>query len=165
MVDRVADALAASEVERAHAAVSPHAPATREHVAARGGLPTVETPGEGYVADLRAALDVVGTPALTVAADLPLLDGDAVDRVLDAFDGRSLTVCVPAALKRRLGASADTTFERDGRAIAPAGINVVADADADTMYETYDARFAVNVNRQSDADLAEALLGGGDGPR
>jgi len=165
MVDRVADALAASGVERTHAVVSPHAPATRERVAARGDLSTVETPGEGYVEDLQTALEAVGTPALTVAADLPLLDGDAVDRVLDAVDGRSLTVCVPAALKRRLGASADTTFERGGRALAPAGVNVVADGPDETTYETYDARFAVNVNRPSDADLAEALLGGADGPR
>ncbi|WP_209019559.1 NTP transferase domain-containing protein [Halorussus marinus] len=165
MVDRVADALAASGLERAHAVVSPHAPETRAHVSAREDLAVVETPGEGYVADLRTALDRVGTPALTVAADLPVLDGAAVDRVRDAFDGRSVTVCVPAALKRRLGASADTTFERDGRALAPAGINVVADASEETIYETYDARFALNVNRRSDADLAETLLGGADGPR
>ena len=68
----------------------------------------------------------------------------------------SLTVCVPAALKRRLGASVDTSFERDGRAVAPTGLNVVA-GDDDTVALTYDARLAVNVNRPADRDLAEAL--------
>ena len=173
MVERVAGALADSEIETTHAAVSPHAPATREYLDDCVSLPTVETPGEGYVADLQVALETVEPPVLTVAADLPLLEADAVNAVLDAFDGRSLTVCVPAALKRALGASADTTFERngdsddgDGRELAPAGINVVADADRDTMYETYDARFAVNVNRRADAELAETLLGSdSDGPR
>jgi adenosylcobinamide-phosphate guanylyltransferase len=181
MVARVVDALAASEVGTVRAAVSPNAPATRRFAEARDDLVTVETPGEGYVEDLRVALETVETPALTVAADLPLLAADAVDAVLAAHDARtadhptadppaadsqttdahepaSLTVCVPAALKRALGASTDTTFERDGRQLAPAGVNVVADADTETMYETYDARFAVNVNRPSDADLAEALL-------
>ncbi|USZ69647.1 NTP transferase domain-containing protein [Halorussus salilacus] len=171
MVERVADALAGSRVETTYAAVSPRAPETRGRVspetrprvgdAAGGGvsLPTVETPGEGYVADLQTALETVDPPVLTVAADLPLLEADAVNAVLDAFDGRSLTVCVPADLKRALGASTDTTFERDdGRELAPAGINVVAETEEDTMHTTYDARFAVNVNRQSDADLAEALL-------
>ncbi|MFC4553283.1 MULTISPECIES: NTP transferase domain-containing protein [Halorussus] len=177
MVERVADALADSRVDTTYAVVSPHAPATREYAAARDSLGVVETPGEGYVADLQVALETVDQPVFTVAADLPLLAGDAVDDVLDAFDGGSLTVCVPAALKRALGASADTTFEPDGdgrgRELAPTGANVVADADRDTMYTTYDARFAVNVNRRSDAELAAELLsdspprepGGDDGPR
>lgn len=176
MVERVAEALAGSRVETTYAVVSPNAPGTRERFAGRAtsatratraSLEVIETPGEGYVADLQCALETVERPVLTVAADLPLLEADAVNAVLDAFDGRSLTVCVPAALKRALGASADTTFECGGedddadsgaRELAPAGINVVADTDDETMYTTYDARFAVNVNRQSDADLAEALL-------
>ncbi|PSP55334.1 cobalamin biosynthesis protein CobY [Halobacteriales archaeon QS_1_67_19] len=164
MIDRVADALLASRIETVHAVVSPHAPATREHVETDPALRTIETPGEGYVADVDAALARVDTPALTVAADLPLLAGDAVDAVLAARDGGSLTVCVPAALKRALGASADTTFEREGRELAPTGVNVVADA-GDAPHVTHDARFAVNVNRRADADLAESLLGGDDGSR
>ncbi|WP_267642323.1 NTP transferase domain-containing protein [Haloarchaeobius amylolyticus] len=160
MVDRVLSALAGSRVETAYAAVSPHAPATREHLSKTTfddlALSLVETPGEGYVTDLQAALDTVEPPVLTVAADLPLLAPVVVDRVLDRFaagERDSLTVVVPTDLKRALGASCDTEF--DG--LAPTGVNVVADADSDTMYTSYDARLAVNVNRQSDADLAEAL--------
>jgi adenosylcobinamide-phosphate guanylyltransferase len=149
MVDRVAGALADSRVDTAYAVTSPHAPETRARVA--DGLPVVETTGEGYVVDLATALDAVGTPALTVAADLPLLDGEAVDAVLDAADG-STTVLVPAALKELLGASVDG----DG-AWVPTGVNVVAD-DADAVYRSWDARLAVNVNRRSDAAVAERLL-------
>ncbi|WP_129114655.1 NTP transferase domain-containing protein [Halegenticoccus tardaugens] len=155
MVDRVADALAGSRVDAVFAVVSPHAPATREHLADRG-LSILDAPGDGYVEDLDRALSAVGTPAITVAADLPLLAPDLVDDALDRAGGDSLAVCVPAALKRRLGASADTTFERGGRELAPAGLNVVADTE-DTMYVSYDARLAVNVNRPSDATLAEEL--------
>jgi adenosylcobinamide-phosphate guanylyltransferase len=158
MVDRVASALADSAVAETYAVTSPHAPETRDHLDER--LPLVETAGDGYVTDLGAALadDRVSTPALTVAADLPLLAGDAVDVVLDARQpGASLTVAVPVALKRLLGASVDA----DGDP-APTGVNVVADADEETTYVTYDARFAVNVNRQSDAEVAAALLR--DGP-
>jgi adenosylcobinamide-phosphate guanylyltransferase len=153
MVDRVLDAVAASRLDGARAVTSPHTPATREHV----DCPVFDAPGDGYVSDLQLALDRVDTPVLTVAADLPLLAGDCLDRALDAFDGDSLTVCVPAELKRDLGASADTTFERDGRELAPTGVNVVADAGEATLV-TDDARLAVNVNRESDAQLAETLL-------
>ncbi|MGB9965104.1 NTP transferase domain-containing protein [Halobacterium hubeiense] len=148
MVDRVRDALAESRVDATYAVVSPHAPETRAHV----DLPVIETPGEGYVADLTTALEAVEPPVLTVAADLPLLDGDVVNTVLDAADG-STSVRVPAALKDALGASTDA----DG-AWVPTGVNVVGE-DEDAVVRSYDARLAVNVNRRSDAALAERLLG------
>jgi len=105
-------------------------------------------------------------PAVTVAADLPLLAPEHVERALDARrdatagrDGDdaavSLSVVVPVALKERLGASVERAF--DG--LAPTGLNVVDTGD-DSMYTTYDARLAVNVNRLEDAAVAEGLLEG-----
>lgn len=163
MIDRVRAALAASRVDEVHVVGSPHAPETRAHVADEASY--VAAPGDGYVADLGHALGRadVERPILTVAADLPLLAADAVDAVLDAFDGRALAVSVPAALPRRLGASVDTTTSVGGRDLVPTGLNVVAapDAGEETLL-THDARLAVNVNRQSDAAVAEALLADAD---
>ncbi|WP_435335162.1 NTP transferase domain-containing protein [Haloarchaeobius sp. TZWWS8] len=166
MVDRVVDALVESRVEAVFAAVSPHAPATRDHLRSRPETNLVETPGEGYVADLQHALATVEPPVLTVAADLPLLAPACVNQILDHYDGlldndglpaqhdgQNLAIVVPTALKRVLGASCDT--ELDGS--APTGVNVVADSDSETMYTSYDVRLAVNVNRPADARLAEAL--------
>jgi adenosylcobinamide-phosphate guanylyltransferase len=180
MVDWVIDAAAASGVERVVAAVSPHAPQTRAHLRERDGVAVVETPGEGYVADLNGALadDRLARPVLTVAADLPVLDGAIVDRILTAHEGGSLTVAVPAALKRDLGVSVDTTFEHDGRELAPVGVNIgggeAGDSDAagddgangggDTgtgkgTLVVDDERLAVNVNRPGDLVVAERLVG------
>ncbi len=178
MVDRELSALDASEIDQVHAAVSPATPETREHITER--VSVIETPGEGYVTDLSTALDAIDRPVLTVAADLPLLTGPIVDRILDAYaaigiDGGSMTVAVPATRKDRLGVSSDTVLEADtvtaevvdGRAdiegipnrIAPTGLNVVgAPTETDTMYLTDDERLAVNVNRARDARVAEALL-------
>jgi len=136
MVDRVLAALEDSGVGEIRAVTSPQAPATSAHLRERG-VERIAAPGDGYVADLTYALDRVSTPALTVAADLPLLDAAAVDRVLDARRG-SLAVYVPA------------------------GVNVVAD-DADETRISYDARYAVNVNRRADAAVAERLLGRTEG--
>ncbi|EMA61122.1 GTP--adenosylcobinamide-phosphate guanylyltransferase [Halorubrum lipolyticum] len=174
MVDRVLDALAESRVEATHAVVSPHATRTRERLAERASerpsLSVVDAPGNGYVADLRYAMDAAdadGGPLLTAAADLPLLNGAAVDAVLDAARaaaGDSLTVCVPAARKRELGVSADATTEIDGREVVPAGINVVGRSgeserdDGGAVHLTDDARVAVNVNYPSDVRIAERLL-------
>jgi adenosylcobinamide-phosphate guanylyltransferase len=146
MVDRVLRALRESAVEDVFAVTSPAAPDTAAHV----DCPVVETPGEGYVADLQRALadDRVTLPVLTVAADLPLLDGDAVDIVLDRVE-ETLTVVVPVGRKRGLGVSVDTQFRHGGVAVTPAGINVVGEG-RDATWVTRDRRFALNVNRPSD---------------
>jgi adenosylcobinamide-phosphate guanylyltransferase len=138
MLDRVRDALAWAEtVDMVHVVTSPNAPETAAHVVetTRDHERHIEAAGEGYVADLGAALheDRVETPVLTVAADLPLLAADAVDAVCDHYAALapeptptpSLTVCVPAALKEALGVSVDTTRDHGGRQLAPTGVNVV----------------------------------------
>ncbi|WP_434531432.1 NTP transferase domain-containing protein [Haloarcula sp. NS06] len=155
MVERVVDALESSSVERIIAATSPNAPETQSHLDG----PCIETPGEGYVADLDAALndDRLSQPVLTVAADLPLLDGEIVNRVLDEHSGGSLSVLVPASLKHELGVSDDTTFERDDREVAPTGVNVVGNGP-DDAWLTRDRRVAVNVNTLADARVAEQWL-------
>lgn len=157
LVGLVLDALEESRVERVHAAVSPDTPETTDYLETRK-IHIVETPGEGYIADLQAALERVTCPVLTVAADLPLLTGDAVDRILDQYTGTdAVQVSVPAALKRQLGVSTDTTYDSAGREVAPAGINIVTETTSETMFLTYNARYAVNVNRLEDATVAEAL--------
>ncbi|TKX54361.1 GTP--adenosylcobinamide-phosphate guanylyltransferase [Halorubrum sp. SP3] len=181
MVDRALDALAASRVETAYAAVSPHTPRTRERLVERqsgGGtepepeppeLAVVDTPGDGYVADLQAALAEGPTaPTLALAVDLPLLDGATVDAVLDAHAAAAadaLSVRVPAARKRELGASADaaTRYEETPADRVPAGVNVVGALDGagdEAARVTRDARLAVNVNRPGDRRLAERILAG-----
>ena len=155
MVDRVTGALQDSSVERTIAVTSSNAPETQSHL----DVPCIETPGEGYVADLNAALadDRLSRPVLTAAADLPLLDGEIVNRVLGEHGGGSLTVLVPASLKRGLGVSDDTTFESGGREVAPTGVNVVGDGP-DNAWLTRDRRVAVNVNTLADARVAEQWL-------
>jgi adenosylcobinamide-phosphate guanylyltransferase len=161
MVERVLDALAASAVDTTYAAVSPHAPETRAHLRERGGA-VIETPGEGYVADLGTALADGGLsrPVVTCVADLPLLAADLIDDALAAHDAgsaASLTVAVPATLKRALGVSVDTTMTHEGREVAPTGLNVVGAGESDGVSVSYDARLAVNVNRVADAAVAERL--------
>ncbi len=154
MVDRVLDALSGSAVDRTIAVTSPNAPETREHVGERA--PTIETPGEGYVADLGVALGRVSLPVLTVAADLPLLDSAVIDRVVAEHDCGSLALYVPGERKRMLGVSVDAVHEIGGREVAPAGVNVVGEGE-DRSLVLDDERLSVNVNRPGDVRVAERL--------
>lgn len=156
MVCRVLDALEASAVERVYAAVSPATAETRRTLTAEP-VAIIDTPGTGYVEDLQHVLDDRELPVLTVASDLPLLDGEAVDGVLAAHESGSLSVYTPAEVKTALGLSYDITVEADGRTLVPSGINIVGDR-GDNRHVTDDFRFAVNVNRRRDGQIAEALL-------
>ncbi|QLK27019.1 NTP transferase domain-containing protein [Natrinema zhouii] len=163
MVDRVLAGLRESEIETIYAAVSPNAPATQAHLERADAATTIETTGDGYVADLMALLErpELAPPILTVAADLPLLEGPVVDRILAAHgdSAASRTVCVPAALKRRLGVSIDARLEPADH-LAPTGVNVVGKTDdSTTMTDVrYDPRLAVNVNRLEGARVAADRL-------
>ena len=159
MVERVLEALEASSIDTIYAVTSPRTPGTTGRL--EGRVPVIETAGEGYVADLTDALGRVGRPVLTVVADLPLVAAENVDRAIDACDGGAVTVCVPAALKRRLGVSVDTTRTHAGRELAPTGLNVVGERDDETVRVSHDARLAVNVNRPDDAAVAAAFATGG----
>lgn len=186
MVGRVLEALDAARVTRVVAVVSPHTPATanrlRDELAEAGTTPctVLDGSGDGYVTDLGAGLDVVGEPAVTVAADLPLLRGADVDAAIDAAvrpdtgsdaagalgdegggtaddpSTRSVTVCVPAARKRELGVSVDTTFEHEDTVLAPSGLNVVGDAP-DRVLVREDRSLALNVNRPRDLSIARMV--------
>lgn len=154
MIDRVIAALEPSQIDTVYPVTSPHTPATTAHLEP----PLIETPGAGYVDDLGVALDDprIDQPVLTVVADLPLLTTDHVNTAIDAANGDSVVVCVPVALKRRLGLTADTTRGHGGPDRAPTGLNVIG-ADPETTITSYDVRLAVNVNTQDDARIAEAL--------
>jgi adenosylcobinamide-phosphate guanylyltransferase len=165
MLDRVVDTLTTAQIDTVYAVVSPHTPETAAHARDVLDLPTIETPGEGYVADLDCALSHVDRPVLTVVADLPLLDRVAVDAVLARVGddrSKSLTVCVPVERKRALGVSVDTysSFMHDesDTTIIPSGLNIVAECMDEIMIrDSY--RLAVNVNRPRDGQIAEALCG------
>ncbi|MFB6133972.1 MAG: NTP transferase domain-containing protein [Halanaeroarchaeum sp.] len=154
MIDRVLEALADSRIDAAYVATSPHTAWT----AAAVDAPVIETSGDGYVEDLDSALDSIPTPVLTVAADLPLLDGEVIDAVLQRSGSRSAGVYVPVHVTADLGVTVDRTVERAGSRLVPTGVNVVATDDARRSIIMHDERLAINVNRPRDAQIASMWL-------
>ncbi|AHG00057.1 GTP:adenosylcobinamide-phosphateguanylyl transferase-like protein [Halostagnicola larsenii XH-48] len=160
MLERVRHALEASRVESIYAAVSPNATETATHLEATDGVEPIETVGDGYVADLVAALErpELARPVLTVGADLPALEGSVLDRIVHQHGdaGASRTVCVPAALKRRLGIQVESRLESAPH-LVPTGVNVVGTAEKDMTHVSYDPRLAINVNRLEDTHIASDI--------
>ncbi|GAB7019863.1 NTP transferase domain-containing protein [Halostagnicola bangensis] len=160
MIDHVRRALESSRVESIYAAVSPNATETAAHLKAVDEIKTIETAGDGYVTDLMSALECpeLTPPVLTVAADLPALEGTVLDRLLvrHGDDTDSRTICVPAALKRRLGICIDSRLE-DAPHLVPTGVNVVGTTSQDMTDVSYDPRLAINVNRLEETRVASEI--------
>lgn len=171
MVDYVAAAMMEAKlVRRVYAAVSPHTPKTTEHLKRNWrGISIIETPGEGYVEDLRRSASQIGSQAILVCpADMPLLRGDLLDIVAEAFLGGgkpSLVVVVPLQLVARMGLEPTLTISIDGEEFVPSGVSVINGVEASSgrvleeCYLKLDLEeFAVNVNTVKDLEAAERLL-------
>ena len=147
MIDRVVSALQASSLTTVAAAISPATPETAAHLAEVDGVECITTAGEGYVADLGEAVAQLKTPTVTVAADLPLVTANHVDRAAATAVSDSLA----------LGVSAETTTEADGEPVVPTGLNVVGDGAGRTVVWV-DDRLAFNINRPDDRRAVERWL-------
>lgn len=156
MIEHVLAGLRESQVSEIAAAVSPATPETAAWLADRE-VRLIETPGEGYVADLTTALETVETPVVTVTADLPLVTGRDVDRAIETAAGESLTVCVPLSLAERVDTSIDTTVDHEDETVVPTGLNVVGESGSRRAVWRLE-RLAINVNRPVDLRQAEKMV-------
>lgn len=168
MVERVIDALKrARRVDDIVVTVSKHTPKTAERVR-RLSVKVLETPGEGYVSDIRYAVKKLGLGrVLTISADLPLITSEVVDRIIEHYEHRgkpALTVASPIEVYERLRLKSEYEFEAKGMMVAPVGVNVIdgeridePEMEEETLIIN-DVRLAVNVNTTDDLELAERLL-------
>jgi adenosylcobinamide-phosphate guanylyltransferase len=105
---------------------------------------------------------------LAIAADLPLITGEVLDRIVERYEtcGKpALTVAVPIETKTRMGMSVEYSFKMDDKDVVPTGINVI---DGSKRYgdEWLDQdiflldkpELAINVNTPPELQIAETLL-------
>ena len=129
----------------------------------------VETPGKDYVSDMGYASQNLKLGVfLAIAADLPLITGQALDAIIERYErcGKpALTVAVPLETKTKLGMSIEYSFKMDDKDVVPVGINVIDGhrrygdewLDQDIFLLDLD-ELAVNINTIQELGLAENLL-------
>jgi adenosylcobinamide-phosphate guanylyltransferase len=129
----------------------------------------VETPGKDYVSDMGYASQNLKLGVfLAIAADLPLVTGQALDDIIERYErcGKpALTVAVPLETKKKLGMSAEYSFKIDNKDVVPVGINVIDGnkrygdewLDQDILLLDLD-ELAVNINTIQELCLAENML-------
>ena len=169
MIDRILDELSRCDMlDRIYVSVSPLAQKTREHLR-DSDIILIETPGNGYVADLNGSMKAIDEDAVLVCpSDVPLITSEGVDALIRSYDERarpSLTVALPPKAIESLGLIVTYVEEIEGTPLTFCGVSVVDRKEMLTgdflpggYFITEKAEFAVNVNTVHDLRLAERIL-------
>jgi adenosylcobinamide-phosphate guanylyltransferase len=164
MIEHVAAALRQSRtVDRIVVAVSRNTPGTALK-ANELSMEVLQTPGEGYIFDMRYAIRKLGlSHVLTVAADIPFITSEIVDRAVEKYrsSGKpSLAVMAPVDVYKNLGSEPEYVFEIDGRKLVPIGLNIIDGRMIDkpeldqAVLVTSSEELATNVNTPEELEAA-----------
>ncbi len=129
----------------------------------------MESPGAGFVEDIRYAIRNLGPEVyLVVSADLPLITPSLIDFIVERYEkcGRSsLAVMIPTYVYELLGLKPSYVFKVGERSVVPSGINLIDGSklrEEEELDEEYlviaHEGLAMNVNRPEDISVCEKFL-------
>lgn len=130
LITRVIEASKASiRISETYVAITSSNPKTATE-AAKASAKVVKTRGQGYHADLKQSVLKLGLtcPVLTISSDLPLLNGEFLDDIIDKYEKSpkgALTVLVPIETCRKHGIHPTSFYEHEGITYAVSGINII----------------------------------------
>lgn len=164
MIVHILEALRSSRfVTRIIVASSANTPRTA-NVARKLGVELVETPGEGYVEDMKHAIKRLGLgDVMVISADLPFITKEILDLAAEKYLSNSkpsLMVAAPVEVYRKTGFSPSYAFDFEGRKVAPIGLNVINGTKIDqpeldeTVLVIESVGPALNVNTPRELELA-----------
>jgi adenosylcobinamide-phosphate guanylyltransferase len=161
---------AAKGIDRVFVAVSPVTPKTEIMIQERykGEIRVIRTFGGNYVGDMIHAVETAGTagPVMIIMSDLPLINPELIDSIIERYkeEGKpALSVYIPINTCKGAGIMPDTVFNKDGKLIVPAGINILDSSQIRNEQEDFNLildnpRLAINVNTVKDLQRCRDLL-------
>lgn len=161
LIDYIIDALDGCEdIGRFWAVTSTHTKQTEKYLKERS-IQVLRTPGNGYVKDMVFAIKKLGLgKTLVVSSDLPLLTSEDLRWVIREYRGHglpALTVMIPIKIVRERGIRPDTVIN----GCVPSGVNFVDGKNlngSEFKLVTMKSKFAVNINTQSDFEIALRMV-------
>ena len=123
---------------------------------------TFDTTGIGYVKDLNLALKTINDIVLVTSGDLPLLDKEIIQKIVNQFDSQNIwtSILVTNKFLTTLGIESDYSVNFDNQICHYTGISLVDSkkiSSLENLEENYiiidDKRIAFNLNTKQDYDL------------
>jgi len=121
-----------------------------------------DTPGIGYVKDLNLVLKSIDDAVLVTSGDLPLLDEDIVQKIVNQYDSHKtwVSILVTKNFLSSLGLESDYRINFNDQICHYTGISLVNSkkiSSLENLEENYilidDKRIAFNLNSKHDCDL------------
>ncbi|MCH2404629.1 MAG: NTP transferase domain-containing protein [Nitrosopumilus sp.] len=121
-----------------------------------------DTPGISYVKDLNLALKTISDVVLVTSGDLPLLDKEIIQKIVNQFDSQNIwtSILVTNKFLTTLGIESDYSVNFDNQICHYTGISLVDSkkiSSLENLEENYiiidDKRIAFNLNTKQDYDL------------
>ena len=152
------------KVDSIYVAVSKRTTQTAERMKAIG-VEFVDTPGEGYVRDMKHAVKKLQLgKVLLISSDLPFITNRLINKIIEKYEDSgkpALAVMCPLEVYRKLGLDPVYTYDVNGRDVSPVGVNLI---DANRIDELEmeeeilildDERLALNINTLTALKAAE----------
>ena len=123
---------------------------------------TFDTPGIGYVEDLNLVLSTINDVVLVVSGDLPLLDKEVIQKIVNQYDSQNIwtSIIVTSKFLTTIGIKSDYSVNFDNQTCHYTGISLVNSekiSSLTSINENYvifdDKRVAFNLNTNQDYDL------------
>jgi len=123
---------------------------------------TFDTPGIGYVEDLNLALKTINDTVLVTSGDLPLLDKEVIQKIVNQYDSQNIwtSILVTNKFLTTLGIKSDYSINFDNQVCHYTGISLVNSkkiSSFENLDENYviidDKRIAFNLNTKQDYNL------------
>ena len=123
---------------------------------------TFDTPGIGYVKDLNLALKTISDVVLVTSGDLPLLDKEIIQKIVNQFDSKNIwtSILVTNKFLTTLGIESDYSINFDNQICHYTGISLINSekiTSLENLEENFviinDKRIAFNLNTKQDYDL------------
>ena len=143
------------------AITSANSPKTKKFLE-ENNIETFDTPGIGYVEDLNLVLKTINDPVLITSGDLPLLDKEIIQKIVNQYDPQNIwtSIVVTNKFLTTLGIESDYSVDFDNQTCHYTGISLVNSekiSSLENFEENYviidDKRIAFNLNTKQDYDL------------
>ena len=143
------------------AVTSPNSPKTKK-LLEENNIETFDTSGIGYVEDLNSVLQKFNDLVLVTSGDLPLLDKEIIQRIVEQYDSQKIwtSILVTDKLLSSIGTQSEYFIIHENQKCHFTGISLIDSQKIDSLEnleENYivldDKRIAFNLNTKQDYDL------------
>jgi adenosylcobinamide-phosphate guanylyltransferase len=143
------------------AVTSPHSPKTKK-LLEENNVETFDTPGFGYVEDLNLVLQKFNESVLVTSGDLPLLDAQIIQQLVQQFDSQKIwtSFLVTQKLLSSIGTQSEFSIIHNNQICHFTGISLIDSEkinSLENLEENYivldDKRIGLNLNTIQDYDL------------